>query len=153
MCTKHKINMHIPYEKLSPKEKQKVLYGVDDVFEIGHVSKFENGGTHRAKYEGTIPNLERRFAENDGSNPNIESTFQKRIAAFVSEIVCTTCHGHRLNVESLSVRVGGKNIGELCLFSVEDSLVFFRALELTKAEKQISALIMKNILERLEFLE
>ncbi len=153
LCKKYKIPFDTPYAKLTAEAKQKILHGVEDTFEISHVSKFDTGSTHRARYEGVIPNLERRFTENDGTNAMTESTFQKRIAPFVSEIVCPECHGHRLNRESLSVQVGGKNIGELCNLSVESSRVFFRDLKLTKEEQKISVLIFKNIVERLEFLE
>jgi excinuclease ABC subunit A len=153
LCKKYKIPLDIPYAKLTTDAKQKILHGVEDTFEISHVSKFDTGSTHRARYEGVIPNLERRFTENDGTNAMTESTFQKRIAPFVTEIVCPECHGHRLNRESLSVQVGGKNIGELCNLSVESSRVFFRDLKLTKEEQKISVLIFKNIVERLEFLE
>lgn len=79
-------------------------------------------------------------------------TFFKRIASFATEQTCRTCHGYRLKVEYLSVLVGGRNIGELSSLSVEQSRTFFSELLFTREEKIIVETILKNIVERLEFL-
>lgn len=78
MCLRHGIDMHIEYTKLSVKDTEKVLYGVDGTFEINYVSRHDDGKTHKAKYEGLIPNLERRYKESDMGN----DTFLKRIGEF-----------------------------------------------------------------------
>lgn len=148
MCTAESINMHTSYGKLSDAERKKVLYGVSGTFDVSYVSKFEDGRSHKAKYEWLIPNLERRYKESDMAN----DTFLKRIQNFATEQVCRSCVWHRLKKEYLSVLVWGKNIGELTSLSVEESRKFFDTLIFTTEEKQIVSSIMKNITERLEFL-
>ena len=93
--------MNRPYGELGEIEKKKVLYGVPGGFEVPYVGKFDEGRTHRAKYEGLIPNLERRYRESDMGN----DAFFKRISNFVTEQICRSCHGHRLKREYLSVLV------------------------------------------------
>lgn len=148
VCRHEHIDMNILYGELGEDERKKILYGVPGSFEIPYVWKFEEGKTHRSRFEWLIPNLERRYRESDMGN----DAFFKRISSFVTEQVCRSCGGHRLKKEYLSVLVWGKNIGELTDLSVEDSRVFFQNLTFTKEEKEIVASIMKNITERLEFL-
>ncbi len=148
MAIKQSIPLNVPYNALSEKEKEKILYGVSGTFELNYITRFDEGKTHKAKYEGLIPNLERRYKESDMGN----DAFMKRIAQFATERICRNCSGHRLKKEYLSVLVWGKNIGELTELSVEDSRIFFDTLSFTSEEKQIVVAIMKNITERLEFL-
>jgi excinuclease ABC subunit A len=76
----------------------------------------------------------------------------KRISQYITEIECEVCHGHRLKKSSLHVFVRDLNIGELSSMSVLHSLAFFREIKFTLSEKTITKSIMKNIIERLEFL-
>ena len=148
VCRHENIDMNTLYGELGEKERKKILYWVPGSFEIPYVGKFEEGKTHRSKYEWLIPNLERRYRESDMGN----DAFFKRIANFVTEQVCRSCGWHRLKKEFLSVLVWGKNIGELTDLCVEDSRKFFDSLTFTKEESEIVGSIMKNITERLEFL-
>ncbi|MDD2694139.1 MAG: excinuclease ABC subunit UvrA [Candidatus Gracilibacteria bacterium] len=148
VCEKHNIDIHAMYGDLSKKDREKILYGVPGTFELSYVSKIDEERTHKSKYEGLIPNLERRYRESDLAN----DAFFKRISQFATEQICRTCGGFRLKKEYLSVLVGGKNIGELTSLSVEQSRTFFDTLSFTKEEKQIVEGILKNITERLEFL-
>ncbi len=95
-----------------------------------------------------IPNLERRHTEADSAH----DAYFKRIANFATEQICRICSGHRLQKPYLNVRISDKNIGELALMSVEESLIFFKELTLSKSEEHIAKPILKNIVERLEFL-
>jgi excinuclease ABC subunit A len=103
---------------------------------------------HKARYEGIIPNLERRHSEAESAS----DAYFKRIAKFATEQICRSCDGHRLQKSFLHVKISGKNIGELASMSVEQSIVFFSELVLTKSEEHIAKPILKNIVERLEFL-
>ncbi len=95
------IDMHVPFGELGDREKKKILYGVTGTFDIPYVSKYDEGKSHRAKYEGLIPNLERRYRESDMGN----DAFFKRIQMFATEQTCRSCDGHRLKKEYLSVLV------------------------------------------------
>ena len=148
VCRYENIDMKIPFGKLSSSAKKKILYGVPGAFEIPYISKYDEGKSHRAKYEWLIPNLERRYKESDMWN----DAFLKRILNFATEQICRSCLWHRLKKEYLSVLVWGKNIGELTDMCVEQSRIFFENLVFTHEESQIVWSIMKNITERLEFL-
>lgn len=115
---------------------------------MSYVAANSDGKIHRAKYEGLIPNLERRYQEADHGN----DAYIKRIGNFATEQVCRSCHGYRLKNPYLNVKIAGKNIGEVTAMSVESSLDFFARLKLTDSQKHIAKPILKNIVERLEFL-
>ena len=148
VCTKEGISMNTSWSLLKPKDRQKILYGVPGSFELSYLSKHQDGKVHKSRYEGLIPNLERRHTEADSAH----DAYFKRIANFATEQVCRSCSGYRLQRPYLSIRISGKNIGELTMKSVEDSLWFFAQLSLTKSEEHIAKPILKNIVERLEFL-
>jgi excinuclease ABC subunit A len=148
VCREEKIPMNRSFSLLTPADKKKILYGVSWYFELEYVGKHNDGKTHRSKYEWLIPNLERRFVEAEPGN----DAFFKRISSFATEQICRSCEGFRLQKSYLSVKIHGKNIGELASLSVDQSLEFFSNLVLTKSEEHIAKPILKNIIERLEFL-
>ncbi len=133
---------------MKAKDRQKILYGVPGSFELSYLGKNNDGKIHRSRYEGLIPNLERRYTEADSSH----DAYFKRIANFATEQVCRSCQGYRLQKPYLNIRISDKNIGEIVSMSVEQSLGFFGSLSLTKSEVHIAKPILKNIVERLEFL-
>jgi excinuclease ABC subunit A len=97
-------------------------------------------------FEGVLPNLMHRFE-------TTESEFVKsRILGYMTESECPACRGGRLRPEALSVTVGGANIRELTQMTVESAHAFFEKLTLTREERQIARLILKEIQTRLRFL-
>lgn len=101
---------------------------------------------YNGTFEGVIPNLQRRYAEttSDWARADIE--------AVMTQCVCPDCGGARLSTESLSVTVGGKNIYEFCQMPIHEELDFIRNLQLTEKEQMIGALIVREIRDRLNFL-
>jgi len=93
-----------------------------------------------------IRQLERRWQETQSLALKIE------LSRYIGERECPSCHGARLKKESLSVRIGGMNIYDLCRLSVGEAEVFFRELELAPQERLISERIRKEITDRLKFL-
>lgn len=77
----------------------------------------------------------------------------KSFLKFATEKECRSCQGYRIKKEFLSIKIAGKNIGEVASMSVDESLKFFSALKLSKSEEIIAKGILKNIVERLEFLQ
>ncbi|EKD30297.1 MAG: hypothetical protein ACD_78C00097G0001, partial [uncultured bacterium (gcode 4)] len=145
---KHKIDMNAPYNTLSKKAREIVLHGCPEMFEVFHTFEGANEGKmYNTRYEGVVGNLTRRYHETEAND-----AFMKRISQYITEMECESCHGYRLKASSLHVFVGGKNIGEISSMSVLHSLEFFRELHLSVSEKTITKGIMKNIVERLEFL-
>lgn len=148
MCKEEKIPMNTSWSLLKSKDKQKILYGVPWYFELSYLGKNNQGKVHNSKYEWLIPNLERRHTEADSAN----DAYFKRIANFATEQMCRYCGGYRLQKPFLNVRISNKNIGELTSLSVEAALIFFAQLSLSKSEEHIAKPILRNIIERLEFL-
>lgn len=144
---KYRIDMNVPYNTLSKQAKHIVLHGCPETFDIRHAFDGSETKIYTTRYEGVVTNLTRRYHETEAND-----AFMKRISQYITEIECEVCHGYRLKQSSLHVYVSGKNIGELSNMSVLHSLEFFRGLKLTPAEKNITKGIMKNIVERLEFL-
>ena len=145
-CDFYHIDMDKPINKLKREELNIILYGSKDVIEFNYVSK--NGNTRKTKnyYEGVITNLERRYIET-------KSTWIREwIEGDMTESVCPTCHGARLNEAVLSVKINKKNIYEVTKLSIRDLYQFLTNLKLTKTEEEIAAMIIKEISSRLEFL-
>ena len=127
------VSMDTPFEKLKKGHRDIILFG-------------EEGAEPWSRYEGVIPNLERRFKET-------ESEFMKEeINKYMSVRPCETCRGKRLKPEALSVLVREKNIIEMTALSIEHADDFFKGLKLTDREEQIAFQIVKEIKARLGFL-
>ena len=130
-----------------PKDKLDIiLYGSPDIMEFKYISK--NGNTRNAKdyYEGVITNLERRYIET-------KSTWIRDwIETYMTESVCQTCNGSRLNSSMLSVLINKKNIYEVSCLSIRDLRKFMDNLHLSNEKKEIAELLVKEINNRLDFL-
>ncbi len=147
LCQHYDIDIYAPFNKLAKKVQEMFLFGSGEeeikfYFERGERKYFN---TH--PFEGVIPNLERRFHET--------SSFWVRdeIDNFMSIMPCPSCKGARLNPISLAVRLGGKTIHEISAQSIENAHVFFTSLELGGKEKIIAQRVLKEIIDRLEFLK
>ncbi|MCE4955838.1 excinuclease ABC subunit UvrA [Macrococcoides caseolyticum] len=145
-CKHFEISMKKPFEKLSDEEQHIILYGHTD--EIEFTFKQDNGVTRKRKmqYEGVVNNIERRYKE----SPSEYTREQMR--KYMVDEACHTCHGYRLSKEAMSVKVKGLHIGQVVEFSIGEALKYYQQLELTEKEAQISKLILKEITERLSFL-
>ncbi len=140
------IDLDMPIKKL-PKEKLDIiLYGSSDIITFNYLSK--SGGTRSKKdyYEGIITNLERRYLETTAT------WVREWIEGYMIEQVCSMCHGTRLKDDILSVLINDKNIYEMTNMSIADLYRFMQNLKLTNEQKKISELLVKEIINRLEFL-
>jgi excinuclease ABC subunit A len=139
--------MDTPVEKLSNSELEKLLYGseTDQIY-----FKYENDfGFLKETYitfEGVVKNVERRFKET--SSDYIREQMEK----YMAQQDCPTCKGHRLKEESLSVLINERHIGHVTELSINESIKFFTNINLSEKEYNIARLILKEILERLNFL-
>src|SRR5205823_5929816 len=137
-----------PWQDLSEEQQNFFLYGTDG--ERIYVSYRNRMGRRRAytmAFEGLVPSLERRYRDTDSSQQ------RERIEEYMSFRPCPVCHGARLKPEILAVTVGGKSINEFTKLSVTRALEFLQALELTETEELIGHRIIKEIRERLTFLD
>jgi excinuclease ABC subunit A len=148
IADRYEIALDEPWENLSDEEQDLFLYGTEG--ERVYVSYRNRMGRRRSymlAFEGIIPSLERRYRETDSS------TQRGRIEEYMSFRPCPVCQGARLKPEVLAVTVGGNNIHEFTQMSVTRALQFLDELELTETETLIGARIVKEIRERLTFLD
>jgi excinuclease ABC subunit A len=148
---KQGFSIHEPIRNLSEDAIHKILYGTGDVkykVEVGGHGKWGDGATYQSTYEGVIPTLERRHRES-------ESDFVKKdIERFMRVHECQTCHGARLKPVVLAVTVHDLNIVDMCNLDVDATLeVLKKDLEFTEAEKMIAEPIIKEIRERVQFMQ
>ena len=147
VCKHYKIDMNKPFQKLSQKAKQIVLYGSDEIIHFHYSTKSGNIMNNRDFYEGVINNLQRRYME------TTSTWIREWLENYMVESVCETCQGARLKKEVLSVKVGDKNIYEVTSMSIKELIKFFNNLKLGEEQAQISNLILKEIGDRLSFLQ
>lgn len=139
-------SLDVPVSKLPPKAIQVLLYGTNGEKIELHRETDTAKGSYYTDFEGVVNNLERRFRETNSS------WMREEITTWMDSVDCPSCHGDRLNKTVLAVTVGGINISNFCRMSVVEALDFLEHLELTPREQMISALITKEIRERLGFL-
>ncbi len=142
-------SLDTPVQDLPKKVVDVILYGTNGE-KIKMTRKMEYGsGEYFTDFEGVLNNLQRRYRETSSE------WMREELEEYMSEIPCPECHGHRLKPESLAVTVGGENISSLSRLSVSGALSFLDSLEpsLTDRERKIGERILKEIRERLGFLQ
>ncbi len=128
----HSVDTELPYSKLPKKFKDIILNGSND-------------SVWGKPFTGALAYMQRLFTETDSD------WLKDEISNYMSVHPCPTCHGSRLKTESLSVKVGGKNISDTCAFSIKDAKAFFNGLHLNKEQSIIAEPIIKEINRRLDF--
>ena len=147
LCKHYKIDMNKPWSKLSKKEQNYILYGSDELIRIKYSTR---GGISRDKkdfYEGIINRLERRYMS------TTSTWIREWLETYMVEHTCETCHGARLNDDVLSVKLNNKNIFQVTEMSIKELITFFETLKLSEEKKEIARLVIKEILDRLNFLK
>ncbi len=145
----HGFSIDTPIGKLTPAQYNLVLYGTGEQEYDVKMDSDRFSGNISVKFEGVIPNLERRYHET-------ESDFsRKQVEKFMDMEVCPDCRGTRLRKEMLSVILDGKNIIETTQLSVNEARKYFTELPetLTERDREIARLILTEIVARLTFLE
>lgn len=144
------IDMDTPFEQLTEVEKNLIFNGSDGKeFHFHYENEFGGVRDIDIPFEGLITNINRRYRE---TNSDYTRTVMK---TYMNELTCGTCHGYRLNDQALSVKVGGEqglHIGQLSDLSVADHLQVIENLTLSENEAMIATPIVKEIKDRLTFL-
>ena len=147
--TKHyKQSMETPWYKLSQECRDAILYGTGDTaIKISYEDGTRSYQTNKP-FEGVIPNLARRWRETESS------WIREEISHFQSSVPCDSCGGARLKPEALAVKIAGLHISEVAAFSIAEAAEWFAKLDkkLNAKQKDIAARILKEINERLGFL-
>ncbi|MDR2685402.1 MAG: excinuclease ABC subunit UvrA [Rickettsiales bacterium] len=145
LARKYKIPMAKPWRTLTAEQQHIILYGTgEDPIDI-------EWGEHSwsKPFEGVVPNLERRFKESDSAFTKYE------LGKYQTETPCQMCGGKRLGVKSLCVKIDGRDISEATELSIADARKWFSGLKakMPKSNAEIASPILREIIERLEFLE
>ena len=137
-----------PWSRLKQSEKEIFLYGTgDERHQVSYTNRFGRRRSYKVRFEGIVNNLQRRYEETDSE------TNRERIEGYMAEQPCPACKGARLRPESLAVKVGGISIAEYSDLSAHAAAKWIRELEMTETERAIARLIVREITERLSFLE
>ncbi|HEL0022940.1 TPA: excinuclease ABC subunit UvrA [Streptococcus equi subsp. zooepidemicus] len=144
------VDMDKPFEQLSEQEKELILYGSgDQEFHFHYVNDFGGERSIDIPFEGVVTNINRRYHETS-------SDYTRNVMrGYMNELTCAACHGYRLNDQALCVRVGGEHgltIGQVSELSIADHLQLLDRLELSDNESTIAKPIIKEIHDRLTFL-
>ncbi|HHX01644.1 MAG TPA: excinuclease ABC subunit UvrA [Firmicutes bacterium] len=146
LCSEYGIDPDQPVKMLTPESAELLLYGAEKPVKFEYTNRHGRKRIYEAVYEGLIPYLNRRYRESSSE------WVRQDLEQYMSERECTACQGRRLRPEVLGVTVGGLNIMEVSALSVCDSLDFFEKLELAPRDYTIARQILKEIRERLSFL-
>ena len=139
-------SLDTPFKDLPKVAQDALLYGTGgEKLKMDYTREY-GSGTHYVAFEGVLNNMQRRY------NETASEWAREELEQYMSQVDCPECHGRRLKPESLAVTVGGMNIMELCDKPVEELLSFVDGLKLTEREQFIGARILKEIKERLGFL-
>ncbi|HEX7084087.1 MAG TPA: excinuclease ABC subunit UvrA [Gaiellaceae bacterium] len=148
IADRYEIPTDVPWLELTEEEQNRFLYGTDgDKVYVQYRNRMGRRRSYMLAFEGIVASLQRRYRETDSS------TQRERIEEYMSFRPCPVCKGARLKPEVLAVTVGGKNIHEFTKLSITRALEFVDVLGLSETEQLIGARIVKEIRERLTFLD
>ncbi|MBT5632401.1 MAG: excinuclease ABC subunit UvrA [Nitrospina sp.] len=146
ISTHFKFKLNAPFEKLTKKTRDILLFGSGDETIKYYFEKDGKKQFYSDTFDGVIPDLERRYRETDSNSSRDE------IARYMRPLSCQTCKGERLRKEAVSVKIADLNIVELTAFSIGHAYEYFQDLKLSRQENNIARRIVKEIKERLGFL-
>jgi excinuclease ABC subunit A len=148
IADRYEIDLEVPWQELSEEQQNLFLFGTNgDRVYIQYRNRMGRRRSYMLAFEGIVASLERRYRETDSSQQ------RERIEEYMSFRPCPVCGGARLKPEVLAVTVGEKNIHEFTRMSVQRAIEFLDEVQLSETELLIGARIIKEIRERLTFLE
>jgi excinuclease ABC subunit A len=146
LATDLKFSLDNPWKKLSEKVKTSILHGWDYEVHVKYKNRYGRVRNYTTGFEGVVPFIHRRHSETD-------SDFSRdKYEAYMRQTPCPICNGSRLKPEVLAVTLGGKNIAQICEFSIAECAVFLKEISLSAREKKIAERVLKEVHARLGFL-
>ncbi|NMP59238.1 excinuclease ABC subunit UvrA [Enterococcus mundtii] len=146
-CESYGIDMDTPFEDLPIEHQEIVLNGTSEPFHFHYENDFGGVRDVETSFEGVMTNIKRRHHDT-----NSDFT-REQMRLYMTELTCKTCDGYRLNPQALSVQINGTNIGQTNELSIQHAVEFFENLTLSEQEKVIARPILKEVNDRLSFLE
>ncbi|HEY7829604.1 MAG TPA: excinuclease ABC subunit UvrA [Solirubrobacteraceae bacterium] len=148
IAKRYRVDLSAPWEELPEEQRDLFLYGTNgEKLQIEYRNRFGRSRNYATRFEGVVANLERRYRETDS-----EWT-RERIEEYMSLRACPVCGGARLRAESRAVLVAGTRIEDFCALSAHRALQWLEEVELTETDRHVARLILREISERLRFLE
>jgi excinuclease ABC subunit A len=148
IAKRYKVDLFAPWEDLPKEHRELFLSGTNgEPLQITYRNRFGRSRSYATRFEGVLANLQRRYRETDS-----EWTREK-IEEFMSLRACPECGGARLRPESRSVLVAGTRIEDFCALSARRALEWLDGIELSETDRHVARLILREIVERLQFLE
>jgi excinuclease ABC subunit A len=147
IAERYGVDLDQPWEDLPAEMRELFLNGTDERLQITYRNRYGRQRSYATRFEGIVKSLERRYRETDS-----EGTREK-IEQFMSLRACPVCGGARLRAESRAVLVGGTPIDEFCALSARRALEWLEQVELSETDRHVARLILREISERLQFLE
>ena len=142
------IDVDAPWQELSAEDREIFLYGTgSERHKVQYTNRFGRRRSYSVRFDGIVNNLERRYEETDSDG------VRERVEGYMAEQPCPVCGGARLRPESLAVKVGGISIADYCELSAKSALGWIEKLEMTDTEQAIARLLVREITERLAFLD
>ncbi len=146
IAEEHGFDMDTPLKDAPDEFIDELLYGSNRIISFQFKSPYNGLRNYRGKFEGVIPNLERRYRETNSDY------IRNWIDDYMAEIPCPVCKGRRLKDEVLAVKINGLNIAEVTDLSITQAIDFFENLKLNEKQQIIGKQVLKEIRERLLFL-
>jgi excinuclease ABC subunit A len=141
------VDLDEPWEKLPAEHRDLFLYGTSEPLAISYRNRFGRRRSYATRFGGIVANLERRYRETESDG------VKERLEEYMSLRPCPTCGGARLRAESRAVLVGGTRIEDFCKLSARRAIEWLEEVELSETDRHVSRLILREIAERLQFLE
>lgn len=147
VCEHYDIDMDKPVKDIPKEKMDKILYGSGkEKIHFHYVNDFGNVRDNDIVFEGVVNNVARRYRETSSE------FIRENLEQYMAQKACPTCKGYRLKQEALAVQINGLHISEVTNFSIVEAQNFFQSLQLSTKEMQIAKMILKEISNRLEFL-
>ncbi len=143
-----KFDLNTPWSKLKKKEREIILFGSGNKNISLNYDDGKQSYEIKKPFEGVVPNMERRWRETDSS------WIREDLGKYQTITTCDVCEGYRLKPEALAVKIDGKHISEITQLSILEAKEWFSGLDkkLTKKQNEIARRILREINERLGFL-
>ncbi|NAW70275.1 excinuclease ABC subunit UvrA [Vibrio sp. V27_P1S3P104] len=143
----YNFDLHTPFNKLSKRIQDMILQGSGrSEIEFKYVNDRGDIRVKRHPFEGILHNLERRYRETESNS------VREELVKYISTKPCTGCHGTRLRIEARNVFIHNTALPDVVELSIADALIFFQSLQLEGQRAQIADKVMKEIIDRLQFL-
>ncbi len=148
IAERYSIDLETPWEKLPREQREFFLYGTNgERVQVSYRNRFGRRRSYATRFEGIIPSLERRYRETDSE------WAREKIEEYMTLRPCPECRGARLRPESRAVLVADTPIHEFMALSARRALEWVRGLSLSEHDHRIARLVLREIEERLQFLE